>query len=412
MYVADAPTTEQELIWFMREEKPLPVGTPSLAVVDRELTPILAELSTLGPGNDQHLSCRQLFNWLVDPQCTVLEFNYIIGSLAPHVYDIMEGRRTCIYLGKIAAEALAMRSPVLEGSWEATAWMLQGMNNKYNSAEYGCASDQFITWIISVIGDSKLCPNSYLRIQLIDIFMVMADVNKHMTREALESVMSACSILKKDYLQGEMNFEGLINTLEMFNQLMIEFDENLSAKLHEDVNSRLRIILHDFGFKHSVNPTKYTEPTELTSLNTLLKITSHYIQLEYKAFQKDGVYDFQWVFLINISHAVQVLFKSFKLSFQTPQLIEVASSCIMDLLELVIHVNITLIENGTMMCIQSLNNTNELLEDILGSKFTIFRKSDRIKTLSEKFVQLNYDKFKFPRNISFLLHLVYNSTHF
>ena len=431
MYVADAPTTEQELIWFMKEEKPLPVGTPSLAEVDRELTPILAELTTLGPGNDQHLSCRQLFNWLVDPQRTVLEFNYIIGSLAPHVYDIMEGhfkqymfeecRGTCIYLGKIAAEALAMRSPVLEGSWEATAWMLQGMNNKYDSTEYGFASDQFITWIISVIGDSKLCPNSYLRIQLIEIFIVMADVNKHMTREALKSVMSACSILKMDYLQGDMTITELLEYLEMFDALMIEFDEKLSDGLHKEVNRRLAIIFHDFAYKHSVNPTTYKEPTELTALNNLLKNMSHLIQDEYKCFQKEGLYDYLGDSLNDISYAVRVLFKSFKLSIQTPQLIEFAASCIMDLLELVIHINTTLIEDRGMIYIQSLNNTNELLEDILDIdndlpttllQETIFSKYGRLKTLSEKFIDLNVDNFEYPSTISHFLHDVYGNTHF
>ena len=44
-----------------------PVGTPAMAEVDRELTPIIAELATLEPGNDQHPTARQLFNWLVDP---------------------------------------------------------------------------------------------------------------------------------------------------------------------------------------------------------------------------------------------------------------------------------------------------------------------------------------------------------
>ena len=55
--------------------------------IDKELTPIIAELITLGPENDEHPSVRQLFNWLVDPQRTGEEYAYVVGSLSDDVLE-------------------------------------------------------------------------------------------------------------------------------------------------------------------------------------------------------------------------------------------------------------------------------------------------------------------------------------
>ena len=77
------------------------VGTTDWDELDRELT--------LGPGNDQHPSVRQLFDYLMNPKCTGEEFSYVIGELA------FEVSGESMYLTKVAAETLAVRSPVLNG---------------------------------------------------------------------------------------------------------------------------------------------------------------------------------------------------------------------------------------------------------------------------------------------------------
>ena len=91
-------------------------GTTDWDELDRELTPILTELVTLGPCNDQHPSVRQFFDYLMNPKCTGEEFSYVIGELA------FEVSGESMYLTKVAAETLAVRSPVLTGSWEVVAW--------------------------------------------------------------------------------------------------------------------------------------------------------------------------------------------------------------------------------------------------------------------------------------------------
>ena len=53
------------------------------------LVPILAELVTLGPGNEQHPSVILLKDWLLDPERTVDDFNYVVGSLGRQVDEIM-----------------------------------------------------------------------------------------------------------------------------------------------------------------------------------------------------------------------------------------------------------------------------------------------------------------------------------
>ena len=93
------------------------VGTTDWDELDRELAPILTELVTLGPCNDQHPSVRQLFGYLMNPECTGEELSYVIGELA------FEVSGESMYLTKVAAETLAVRSPVLTGSWEVVAWL-------------------------------------------------------------------------------------------------------------------------------------------------------------------------------------------------------------------------------------------------------------------------------------------------
>ena len=88
-----------------------------------KLTPILAEMFTLGPGNNHHPAIGQLFNWLIEPQRTGEEFNYAIGELADDVSGVMQEHFTDYlydeidlpYLCSTAAEALAVRCHILKG---------------------------------------------------------------------------------------------------------------------------------------------------------------------------------------------------------------------------------------------------------------------------------------------------------
>ena len=71
----------------------------------------------------------------------------------------------------VAAEALAVRNPVLEGPWEYAAWFVVFLNSKYcKEYNYGIPSDNLIDWLIRVIGDPALCPDHSLRLELMNMF--------------------------------------------------------------------------------------------------------------------------------------------------------------------------------------------------------------------------------------------------
>ncbi|CAL4125072.1 unnamed protein product [Meganyctiphanes norvegica] len=110
------------------------VGTPAKAILDREMTPILAELMTLK--NKNHSAFEQLFKWLVEPHRTGEEFYYIIGPLRQHVAEIMQEQFSqyvfnvdCLI--KVAMEGLAVKCPTLEGPWEHAAWILVAESELY-----------------------------------------------------------------------------------------------------------------------------------------------------------------------------------------------------------------------------------------------------------------------------------------
>ena len=164
--------------------------------LDRALTPILAELVTIEAGNYQHPTVRQLFNWLVDPQITGEEFTYIIGKLAWDVNDIMEehfpdymyGHENKMYLCTVAAEALAWRSPVLEGVWELAAWTLVMVIDLWHDPEDKVSVDQISTWVLNVIGDSTMCPNPSLRYEFIILLIKAVELDDCFEKQATEVI--------------------------------------------------------------------------------------------------------------------------------------------------------------------------------------------------------------------------------
>ena len=105
----------------------------------------------LESGNDQHPAVNQLFNWLV-------QFNYVIGELAQAVaYEVDDEGLYHMYLCTTAAQALAMKCPVLEGAWEQAAWTLLIITRSWHIGTISC--DHLSSWIIYVITDPDICPN-------------------------------------------------------------------------------------------------------------------------------------------------------------------------------------------------------------------------------------------------------------
>ncbi|CAL4187303.1 unnamed protein product, partial [Meganyctiphanes norvegica] len=85
-----------------------------------------------------------------------------------------------------AAEALAVKCPILEGSWEYAAWMVVFIVESHELS--GIVSN----WIIKVIGNADICPNAHLRLELMSL-LSKAKIDIHNQTQAVEAVMSACS---------------------------------------------------------------------------------------------------------------------------------------------------------------------------------------------------------------------------
>ncbi|CAL4085527.1 unnamed protein product [Meganyctiphanes norvegica] len=347
-------------------------GTPHQICLDKELRPILTDLVKLGPGNEKHPSVIQLFNWLVDPHHTGEEFTYVIGPLAKNVYNLVH----CPYLGKVAAEALAVRCPVLAGFWEQAVWLLISLNSSYSKDVYGAASDQLSFWIIYVIGDPDICPNPYLRYELMILILIMVNFNTYNLEHGFESVISAFSSLKLyniDYLSEmsvwefhRMGFYEITQILEklaeddhlrFFGDLLSEAllqgkDANLSVLLHDvacnsAINSNrhrkprtISFLSFDVAVNSAVNPNRYREPRTLQGLTALVVTIAEYAKLHHKIFQNE---DFNWQSMLSsteaISHTLFVLISNFGASCRTPQVVGLTASCIMDVMDLVISVN-------------------------------------------------------------------------
>ncbi|CAL4185492.1 unnamed protein product, partial [Meganyctiphanes norvegica] len=378
---------------LMTERLLEPVDTLAMANVNSQVLPILKELTMIQSRiNFEHPSYRHLFNLLVAPECAVEVFNYIIGPLQLYTYGIVPKRWYGIvwkyrygprgtYVGKLAAEALALRCPVLEGPWETAAWFVVYLNKHFKAPEYGFVSDIFSTWIIQVIGDADICPNPYLRIELIHLLRVMVDINDDNRIPARKSVMSAVASINMPYLFPScrnnnhddgchisffnMHLEAIISTLKAFSEhdgYPFEFDEKLSDKMQKNLNLQKSIMVQDVVWSHALKSSRYTWPRELHTLISLLNTTNAYINRNYKELQEKGHRHDHSHSLSYISNFVHLLFTTFRNSFQEFQLLDIAALCIMDLVELVLLLNVELRSKGYWYHHDSLKFINDILQ--------------------------------------------------
>ncbi|CAL4115480.1 unnamed protein product [Meganyctiphanes norvegica] len=367
------------------DKKSVTVYTPDRIELDKELTPILAELVTLGPGKDQHTAARNLFNWLVNSQRTGEEFSYVIGELVYEVSAIMEEHFLeyvyregyCTSLCKVAAEALAMKCPVLEGSWEQAAWalvMLIDIKHNQFDYDYSAASNYLCAWIIHVIGDPDICPNTYLRFELMILLKRKVNLDGCNRTQAIESVLSACSSINTEYLSVNVleyhqryaiesvltaftpsNIDYQSGNLLDFRHLelysispiisilagggfLFDFDKKLAQKLFEVESSRCSAIIYDVGYYYAVTPQKFALPRELCGLISLLKTIDGDLCKIYKV-------KFTLAKTRMCSYVLFALISHFKATCQMTMLSDLICSCLIYMLKIVPLFNINQLED-------------------------------------------------------------------
>ena len=278
----------------------VPVGDiTNMVHLARELTPIFATLRTLGPGNDHHPAVRQLFNWLADPQRTGDEFTYVISEVADDAFYVMEDHFPdyvymeghCMYTYLIVAQALAAKCPVLEGSWEEAAWTLVMNTENRNYSNLSC-DPRLSAWTIHVIGDPDICPNPYLKYELIKLLTRMVDISAYYASKAIESVLSACSYINLDYIMANFNGTSIMEITQIFDAIaegVNLFDEKLAAKWFQVKTSRCSAIVYDVGCDYAMNPSRYTEPMELYGLINLFKINADFVRQVINEIQLESI---------------------------------------------------------------------------------------------------------------------------
>ncbi|CAL4115474.1 unnamed protein product [Meganyctiphanes norvegica] len=379
------------------------VVTSDKTELNRELTPIIAELVTLGPGNDQHPAVRYLFNWFLNSQRTGEEFAYVIGELVYEVSMIMEKHFReyvyhvgyCTSLCKVAAESLAMKCPVLEGSWEHAAWalvMLIDIKHNLFDYNYSAASKCLLSWIIHVIGDPVICPNPYLRFELMVLLTRKVNLDGCNQTKAIASVLSACSSINTEYMSVNVleyhqkyaiesvltaftpsnidhqssnlldlrHIIGLNSISNIFSKLaqggcLLDFDKKLAEKLLEVKSSRCSAIIYDVGYCYAVNTKRFRIPREFCGLIALLKSIDGELGQIYKEIHKES-YNILHI-LLEIRKCSDFLFaliSHFKALFQTTMISDLIYLCINYMLEIVFLINIDQLDHTIVNLYQNI----------------------------------------------------------
>ncbi|CAL4130167.1 unnamed protein product, partial [Meganyctiphanes norvegica] len=265
----------------------------------REVTPLLERVAVLGPGDHEDPAVRQLFEWLADPERTVDEFNYIVGPLRLKVYHDtsawgLRRDRLDLYMGIQAAEALAVRTPVLVGQWEHAAWLVvQTMENLafLEGTPSLCLSD----YVIRMMGDTEFCPNPYLRLQFVRIFPIKVQVNANNQKQAFDAVMFACYTLSTDPIQkfiygvdtyGYGDLWSIIGSLDIVSKdgYLQEFDQQLSDKLQSMVSAMHK----DVSCSYSLNPNRNTFSYELNIVTGIFQTISGLLNKNCRRFKRMG----------------------------------------------------------------------------------------------------------------------------
>ena len=185
-----------------------------------------------------------------------------------------------LHLYNVGLEALALLCPVLEGYWEYAAWFLYlGSGGGYYKKRDGAFSDRLSAWIILMIGNSDLCPNIHLRINLMSFIGPTIDLDEHNQSQALESVLSVFPFINAT-IYNKIDIIAIKNAVEIFTEdgYLKKFDNILSSKLHGIEISREHATVYDVAYNSALSHNRYTLPPALYNLTDLLKIISGFVK--------------------------------------------------------------------------------------------------------------------------------------
>ena len=329
--------------------------------IHKQITPILKDLMLLRPETSQelenikHPSAKNLFEWLLNPHCSVREFIYIIGELKWSVLEFMKNQFIQCALDEycyatidiISAEVLAMKCTIIEGEWEELCWILVKENGIPFGYGYGTvkapASKRLSDWILQIVQEPSLCPNPHLRFELIKL-LSMVEFNQIQT---IEAMLSACSTINSNYLMKSKLWTdnpgmNLISITCFYpeKECVLTFDEKISEQVMNAKVSSLYNIIHDVTHKYAINIKSYTQPIAIQGISVLLKNVNNRALAEYK-----DLYDVNKPLddiISSIEDTCVILvgiLSIFPKCCQSPHLIELTAKNIMLVMELAIIIS-------------------------------------------------------------------------
>ena len=228
------------------------------AEIDQFLKPVLVELVPVDGPNENKPAFKKLLAWLMHPQRTVEEINYVLGSLGEEVfwkehYKFLSNKSDTVHkpgfptaklthakvytssnrqppneyfipnpnsefgghsvnLAHAVIESMARKLPIIEDKWQITALLIarqlkylgdydKDKDDEEKNSILPVASEHLSQWIFEAIGCTETCPSPYIRVQLIFLLRLVPIRNDNQI-QAVKALMSACSVLSIDHLPG------------------------------------------------------------------------------------------------------------------------------------------------------------------------------------------------------------------
>ena len=202
------------------------------------LTPLMNML----PEDEDYPEIVWVRKWFIEPEINEEETKYL-----PQ------------YIVKATAEALASQCQVVNVFWESVCFSLLPVFKQCfevnNFLKFGFVSKRFNAWIIRVVGDPKMCPNSDLRLQMLLLYRWLLKVDNDNHEEAIESLIMVCSFVDSnmdtinivdmsDIIQCMWKF----TEIEMLDTFLMQFGVRITTKLSLHRKMREQILIHDLSF--------------------------------------------------------------------------------------------------------------------------------------------------------------------
>ena len=209
----------------------------------------------------------------------------------------------------------------------------------------------------------------------------------------------------------------ITNTFQVFtiNEYLLKFDQTLCEELQDMRNWRQSVIFHDVSYTMRMHASRFKEPMELQALIVILKTISRYAQLAHKAYHEGGSF-LSHNTPEDIIYALCMILSNFIQSCQMPELINLTVSCIVDVLELVLHVDVAEFDDPTelfefenllkKLCIgdeqiSHLSDSQHIVQSPFGQEI-ICRTQRRLNSIRPKLYK--FDQYDFPTILSLVSH--------